>query len=66
MFKQYESLKKLDSVIVSKNEFDNVLVWNERLFAKQTNKLKKLRPKDPKAPPEKEDEDSKNGVPQTS
>ena len=36
MFKQYESLRKLDSVIISKNEFDNVLVWNERLFAKQT------------------------------
>ena len=48
---------------MSKNEFDNVLVWNERLFAKQTGKLKKLRPKDPKQPPQKEDEDTKNGVP---
>jgi len=26
-------------------------------------KLRRLRPKDPKGPPEKEDEDQKNGVP---
>jgi len=63
MFRQFETLKKLDSVIISKNEFDNVLVWNERLFAGMQQKLRKLRPKDPKGPPEKDDEDQKNGVP---
>ena len=32
MFQNYETLKRLDSVIISKNEFDNVLVWNGRLL----------------------------------
>ena len=32
MFQHYETLKRLDSVIISKNEFDNVLVWNGRLL----------------------------------
>lgn len=33
MFSKYETLKKFDTVIITKTEFDNVLVWNERLFA---------------------------------
>ena len=33
MFMKYEnpSLRKLDTVIISNTEYDNVLVWNERL-----------------------------------
>jgi len=33
MFQKYETLRKFDTVIITKTEFDNVLVWNERLFA---------------------------------
>lgn len=33
MFAKHEALRKLDSVIISRVEFDNVLVWNERLYA---------------------------------
>lgn len=70
MYAKYETLRKLDSVIISKTEFDNVLVWNERLFKSmhgdvETNKapkLRKLRPENPKQPPAKlEDESAKNG-----
>jgi len=31
MFSKYETLRKLDTVIISNTEYDNVLVWNERL-----------------------------------
>ena len=54
MFSQYETLRKLDSVIISRTEFDNVLVWNERLFASmhaKPGRLRKLRPENPKNPP---------------
>lgn len=33
MYEKYETLKKLDSVVVTRKEFDGVIVWNERLFA---------------------------------
>jgi len=33
MYEKYETLKKLDSVLITRKEFDNVIVWNERLFA---------------------------------
>lgn len=32
MFEKYETLKKLDSVLVTRKEFDHVIVWNERLY----------------------------------
>lgn len=55
----------MDSVIISKTEFDNVLVWNERLFASmhaKPGRLRKLRPENPKNPPPKEEEENaKNG-----
>jgi len=61
MFSKHETLRKLDSVIISKMEFDNVIVWNERLFAGNLKRLRKLRPENPKKPPVKdEDENSKN------
>lgn len=65
MFSKYETLRKLDSVIISQTEFDNVLVWNERLFANmhaKPGRLRKLRPENPKVPPPKEEEENaKNG-----
>lgn len=33
MYRKYETLKKLDSVLITRKEFDGVIVWNERLFA---------------------------------
>jgi hypothetical protein len=32
MFRKHETLKKLDTVLVTSKEFDNVLVWNEVLI----------------------------------
>ena len=64
MFSKAETLRKLDSVIISNNEFDNVIVWNERLFNSKKDNLRKLRPSDPKKPPAKEeDENGKPGAP---
>ena len=64
MFQNEESqLKKFDTVIITNNEFDNVLVWNERLYAGMQTKLRRLKPADPKKPPAKEeDENTKNGA----
>jgi hypothetical protein len=59
MYEKQEVLKKLDSVLVTKKEFDNVIVWNERLYVSKKNKLKKLKPENVKKPPEKIDEDTK-------
>jgi len=61
MFSQFETLRKLDTVIISKVEFDNVLVWNERLHAKMLEEgksLRKLRPENAKKPPAKEEDES--------
>ena len=65
MYSKYETLKRLDSVLVTRKEFDNVIVWNERLYAGTRNKLKKLKPETNiiKRPPEKEDEENKQQVP---
>lgn len=60
MYRKYETLKKFDSVLITRKEFDNVIVWNERLFANQTKKLKKLKPENVKKPPEKVEEENKN------
>ena len=63
MFSKYETLKKFDTVIITKTEFDNVLVWNERLYACMQGKLRRLKPAEPKKPPAKEeDENAKNGA----
>jgi hypothetical protein len=65
LYSNYQTLRKLDSVIISNTEFDNVLIWNERLFAnmhKKGGRLRKLKPENPKQPPAKlEDENGKNG-----
>ena len=62
MYEKYETLKKLDSVLITKGEFDTVIVWNERLFAGRRNKLKKLRPENVKPVPKKEEEENKQGT----
>jgi hypothetical protein len=61
MFSKYETLRKLDSVIITRMEFDNVLVWNERLFVSKTKNLKRLRPDNPKKPPAKEEDENAKG-----
>jgi Leucine-rich repeat (LRR) protein len=35
MYEKHETLKKLDNVLVTRKEFDTVIVWNERLFESQ-------------------------------
>lgn len=61
MFQKYETLKKLDSTVITKNEFDNKIVWNERLYSKNLDRLKRIKPSVPtKGPPQKqEDENAK-------
>ena len=59
MYRKFETLKKFDSVLITRKEFDSVIVWNERLYANQTKKLKKLKPENVKKPPEKIEEENK-------
>ena len=61
MYEQYETLKKLDSVYVTRKEFDNVIVWNERIHSSDRLNLRRLKPENVKKPPEKEEEESKQG-----
>jgi hypothetical protein len=44
MYRKSETLKKLDHVVVTKLEFDRVIVWNEYINANQAKKLKTLKP----------------------
>ena len=46
MFSKYETLRKLDTVIITKTEFDKVIVWNERLMVREQKNLRKLKPAD--------------------
>ena len=57
MYEKYETFKKLDTVVVTNKEFDNVIVWNERLVANSRRKLKKLRPDNVKPVPKKKEEE---------
>lgn len=52
MYEKYETLKKLDSVLITRKEFDTVIVWNERLYASKRSKLKKIAVENAKRPPE--------------
>ena len=55
-----QNLRRLDQVLVTNREYDNVLVWQERLYPKNFNKLRKLVPANAKLPPEpKVEEDDK-------
>jgi hypothetical protein len=51
MYEKHETLKKLDNVLVTRKEFDNVIVWNERLWEGQKAKLRRLRPENVKPVP---------------
>jgi len=53
MFSKFENLKRMDSVLVTKKEMDNVIVWNQRLNVSNVTKLRKLKPENVKKPPEK-------------
>ena len=44
MYQQSETLKRFDQVLITKREFDNVIVWNEYIHEKQAKKLEKLKP----------------------
>ena len=57
MYEKYETLKKLDSVLITKKEFDNVIVWNERLQASRKKKLRTLKPENVKPVPKKEEDE---------
>ena len=52
-----QSLRRLDQVLVTNREYDNVLVFQERLYPKNFNKLKKLVPANIKPVPEPKIED---------
>lgn len=48
MFEKYETLKKLDSVIITNKEFDTAYVWNQHLHKDHLKtKIKKLVAADP-------------------
>ena len=66
MLYEKSSLKKLDSVLITRKEFDTVIVWNERLYKSRKNKLKKLVPENVKQPPKKEEEEGKQQAAQTT
>jgi hypothetical protein len=57
MYEEYECLKRLDSVVITRKEFDNVIVWNERLYVGQRKKLRKLKPENIKPVPKLEEEE---------
>lgn len=58
LYEKQEIFKKLDSVLITRKEFDNVIVWNERLNVSKKNKLRKLKPETMRRPPEKVDDDT--------
>lgn len=57
------TLKRFDHVVITRKEFDAVCVWNDALNANQSNRLKKLQPKNSenikRPPPLKSEEDEK-------
>jgi hypothetical protein len=59
MYEKYETLKKMDNVLITKKEFDNVIVWNERLFASKRQSLRRLKPENIKPVPKKQEEEGK-------
>lgn len=56
-----QNLRRLDQVLVTNREYDNVLVWQERLFCNNFKKLKKMVPQNPKLPPEPKAEEEDKG-----
>lgn len=62
LYEKHESLKKLDNVLITGKEFDNVIVWNERLFATKRTKLRRLVPQNVKQVPKKQEEEGAAGA----
>lgn len=46
-------------MVITRQEFDNQIVWNEYINAKQAKKLKKLEPKKKYEPKEEKSEEKK-------
>jgi len=42
MYAESDSLKRLDQVVITSKEFASVCIWNERLVASGSKKLKKV------------------------
>ena len=57
MYTYYETLRKLDSVVITNKEMDNIIVWNEHLHTKRSKNLKRLVPEKVKRPPEPKEDD---------
>jgi hypothetical protein len=60
MYEKHETLKKFDNVLITRKEFDGVIVWNERLY--KGKKLRRLQPTNIKEVPKKQEEESKQGA----
>ena len=45
MYNRTETLKKLDSTVITKSEFDNMVVWNERLHTTDLSRLSRVSKK---------------------
>jgi len=53
----HESLRKMDSVIVTRKERDGVYVWNQRLFTGNSFRLRRLDVEKPAKPPKEEEDE---------
>lgn len=61
LYEKHETLKKFDNVLITRKEFDGVIVWNERLYETKKTKLRRMKPDNVKQVPKKQEEDSKQG-----
>lgn len=44
-YNRCETLKKLDSTVITKSEFDNMVVWNQRLHTQDLSRLSRVSKK---------------------
>ena len=45
LYKERETLRKLDSTVITNAEYDNAVVWNQRLYTKDLSMLSRLSKK---------------------
>jgi len=62
MYEKQETFKKLDNVLVTRKEFDNVIVWNERFFPAKRQNLRRLKPDNIKPVPKKQEDEGKQAA----
>ncbi len=62
LYEKHETLKKFDNVLITRKEFDGVIVWNERLFETKRTKLRKMKPDNIKQVPKKQEEENKQAA----